>query len=346
MREDYKVSIIVPVYNVERYIERCMQSLYSQTYKNIEIILVDDESTDNSGSICDQYEKADSRIKVVHKKNAGLGMARNTGLKLMTGNYVMFVDSDDYIEKDAVERMLKIAVEYDAQVVTSNFAYDKRKEINCIPTGLYEGDLKVREVLIHMLGSKKGNNDEINVSSCTKLYLIKFLRDIRAQFPSEKNLIWEDMAFNCFVISKCKRVYVNDFAYYHYCYNQLSLTHKYNSDKFQNVMKMYQYMKTQIKHLDLPDEAVLRINNMFIGNVRTCMKLEAYYAKQNGKTNAIKNIYSMCLNGNLQELINEIPNEQMSIQQKIYNFFIRRKNPHLLYILATLQNWRKRNLIN
>ena len=99
------VSIVVPIYNVEKYLKRCVNSLLNQTYKNIEIILVDDGSTDSSGAICDQYKPKDNRIVVVHKSNGGLSDARNTGIDMARGEYIAFVDSDDYIHEDYIYNM-------------------------------------------------------------------------------------------------------------------------------------------------------------------------------------------------------------------------------------------------
>lgn len=99
-----KISVIVPVYNVEKYLERCVESIFKQTYKNIEIILVDDGSTDNSGKICDKFLKKDERVKVIHKENGGLSDARNAGLEILSGKYIMFVDSDDWISPAMVEK--------------------------------------------------------------------------------------------------------------------------------------------------------------------------------------------------------------------------------------------------
>lgn len=108
--ESNKISIIVPVYKVERYLERCVNSLINQTYKNIEIILVDDGSPDQCPQMCDNYENGDSRIRVIHKKNGGLSDARNAGLRIATGEYVMYVDSDDYIEKNSCEKLMENAI--------------------------------------------------------------------------------------------------------------------------------------------------------------------------------------------------------------------------------------------
>lgn len=99
------ISVIVPIYNVSRYLERCMESLLHQTYKNIEIIMVDDGSPDDCGKKCDRYAAEEPRIKVIHKKNAGLGMARNSGLEIAEGEYVMFIDSDDYTDVRMIERL-------------------------------------------------------------------------------------------------------------------------------------------------------------------------------------------------------------------------------------------------
>lgn len=111
------ISIIIPVYKVERYLKRCVDSVVSQSYRNIEIILVDDGSPDNCGKICDEYAKADSRIKVIHKENGGQSSARNSGLDLSNGEYIGFVDSDDYIDSEMYETLLKLSLEHNADIV-------------------------------------------------------------------------------------------------------------------------------------------------------------------------------------------------------------------------------------
>ena len=121
-----KVSIIVPVYNVEKYLNRCIQSLLNQTLKDIEIIMVDDGSPDRCPQMCDNYAKKDNRIKVIHKQNAGLGYARNSGLEIATGEYIAFVDSDDFVNSQMYETLYNNAVSTKADVVYSGF----RKEFN------------------------------------------------------------------------------------------------------------------------------------------------------------------------------------------------------------------------
>lgn len=115
-----KISVIVPVYNVDNYLEKCIESIVGQTYTNIEIILVDDGSTDMSGMICDKWKKKDSRIKVIHKKNGGLSDARNAGISAATGAFFSFVDSDDYLELNALEHMLAILIVSNSQISMCN----------------------------------------------------------------------------------------------------------------------------------------------------------------------------------------------------------------------------------
>lgn len=117
------ISIIVPVYNVELYLEECLKSIVNQSYKNIEIILVDDGSTDTSGGICDNYAKKDRRVRVIHQKNGGLSVARNTAIKIATGEYVAFIDSDDYIDSCYIERLYSLMCEYHADIAVCRFRY-------------------------------------------------------------------------------------------------------------------------------------------------------------------------------------------------------------------------------
>lgn len=118
-----KVSIIVPIYNVEKYLDRCMQTLLNQTLKDIEIILVDDGSPDHCPQMSDEYAKNDPRVKVVHKNNGGLGYARNSGLDVATGEYVAFVDSDDFTSVEAYDTLYKVAKEQNADIVYAGFEY-------------------------------------------------------------------------------------------------------------------------------------------------------------------------------------------------------------------------------
>ena len=118
------ISVIVPVYNVEKYLDKCVQSIVNQTYKNLEIILVDDGSTDHCPALCDEWAKKDERIQVIHKKNGGLSSARNTAIDVISGEYVIFVDSDDWIDLDMIASMLEFAETNDADIVSGGFYFE------------------------------------------------------------------------------------------------------------------------------------------------------------------------------------------------------------------------------
>ena len=142
-----KVSIIVPVYNVESYLKRCLESIINQTYKNIEIILIDDGSTDNSSSICDNYQEIDKRIKVIHQKNMGLSSARNKGLEIATGDYIWFIDSDDYIELNSLEVIIPYLKKYD--IVVFNYNEIINKKITKIKSFYNYNDIETKYLLSH-----------------------------------------------------------------------------------------------------------------------------------------------------------------------------------------------------
>ena len=131
-----KVSVIVPIYNAEKYLSDCIDSIIAQTHKNLEIILVDDGSPDNCPAICDEYAKKDDRIKVIHKQNGGVSSARNTGLDIMTGDYVVFIDSDDIVNVHYIEYLLDICIANDADISYcgySTFKESNNVNINSIP---------------------------------------------------------------------------------------------------------------------------------------------------------------------------------------------------------------------
>ena len=164
------ISVIVPIYNVSRYLERCMESLLHQTYKNIEIIMVDDGSSDDCGKKCDRYAAEEPRIKVIHKKNAGLGMARNSGLEIAEGEYVMFIDSDDYTDVRMIERLYHRLTEEGADTCFCRY-YDTSSEGKnelARETYLkqsYCGD-ETKKVLLGMIGSlpEQAGDVEIGMS--------------------------------------------------------------------------------------------------------------------------------------------------------------------------------------
>ena len=200
MRIEKMISVIVPVYNVEKYLEQCIDSLLSQTYQNFEIILVDDGSTDSSGKICDIYKENHKNIKVIHKKNEGLGFARNTGLLYATGEYVTFIDSDDYVDKYLLEDLYNGILETDVDVCIGGF-----KKVADSGQILYEEqydeqyfihDNTTNKAFIKMLGSSPSKHDSIRMSVWNVLYKLSIIKDNNIQFPSEREVISDGLIFD------------------------------------------------------------------------------------------------------------------------------------------------------
>ena len=204
MKSD-KVSIIVPVYNVEKYLDECMESILSQTYSNLEVILIDDGSTDSSGNMCDNYKALDNRIVVIHKPNGGLSSARNAGMDIATGDYLIFVDSDDIISLNMVSEMMKKADETGAQIVSSLMT-EEREMLDKGQTdkvSVFDSHGALRCIF---------SDDTILTSASGKMYRSGLWKDIR--FPTDK--IFEDFATIYKVIKKAsKTVAFEDWQYFY-----------------------------------------------------------------------------------------------------------------------------------
>lgn len=168
-----KISIIVPIYNVEEYIEKCIDSLINQTYKNIEIVLVDDGSTDKSYDICKRYSEKDSRIKLIHKKNGGLSDARNVGIDNATGEYITFVDSDDWLSYNYCEIMIKEINETKADIVMSNLVYVYSNDYT------FEVEEKFDKKSYTNIEALEAFEDTINVVAVSKLYKRELFDNLR-----------------------------------------------------------------------------------------------------------------------------------------------------------------------
>lgn len=341
------VSIIIPVYNAEQYIKRCIDSVLMQSYHNWEVVLIDDGSKDLSGEMCDVISKSDARFITLHKENEGLGKARNDGLRIIHGDYVLFLDADDYFAHvDSIEKLVDISEKYNSDIIATNFIYDDKVEGSTFDEGIYKGAKAIRNILINLVGYTQNDKNHFNVSACTKMYNVKFLNKKNLFFPSERELIWEDLAFNFEAISKADSIYIMDYAYYHYCYNGSSTTHRYNSEKFNQIMIMYNYMKQRVQEKNLPSEAIIRLNNMFMGNIYTCIKLEVFFKNVNGINIVLNNIRNILNDNRLVELLSSLENSQFTLNQRIFNRFMKKKMVIMVYILALFQNIKKGNLIN
>lgn len=210
--KDTVVSVIIPVYNVENYLRRCLNSVQNQTYSNIEIIVIDDGSKDNSGNICDEFSKNDSRFKIIHKENGGLSDARNKGLEHACGEYVLFVDSDDYIERDAIKRLLETAKKYDVDIVEGKATSfdDNNKYDNFVSKGI-----KINHIYDGLSYSlTRIKNHCFYAPVWLKFYKRSYLKSINASFVVGR--LHEDEIWNPQVMIQTKKVLYIDYNFYNY----------------------------------------------------------------------------------------------------------------------------------
>jgi glycosyltransferase involved in cell wall biosynthesis len=212
------ISVIVPVFNAQDHLDRCLNSIISQSYKNLEIILINDGSTDESGKICEDYKNKDKRIKVIHTKNRGQSSARNIGIDSSSGEYLAFVDSDDWIVSDIYEYCLKLAEKYNSEIVDFKvkFTNGENFSINNYPYEIKK--LSGKEILRHYL--YMGQVDKAPFSPCRKLFKSCLFNNIR--FPEGK--INEDITTNYKVLLKCNKMISSDKIGYFYFQNNNSTT--------------------------------------------------------------------------------------------------------------------------
>lgn len=331
------ISVIVPVYNTSQYLRRCLESIVNQTYKELEIIIVDDGSTDISPSICDEYSKKYNNVKVIHKKNAGLGYARNSGMQIMTGEYVMFVDSDDFLQENMIEELYSDLLKENADTCIGGFTRVYESSYNVVKNPLayrtYKNE-EVKNILIKMLGKKYDGSDYIEMSVWKVLFSTDIIRTNKIKFPSEREFISEDIIFDLQYYMRAKNVTISSNCGYYYCDNFNSLTMCYRANRFELQKKMYFELCNRTKEADLYEMAGERIANNFISNVRHCVKLEVKYAKQNGKKFAFNNIKEICNDNDLQNVWKKWDNTKVSLKPRIFNFFIKKKMIILILIVS------------
>lgn len=229
--EKYKISVIVPIYNVEEYLEKCLDSIVNQTYRNLEIILVDDGSSDNSLNICKHYEKIDTRILVIHKENAGLVAARKTGIWKATGDYIAFVDGDDWIENNAYEMIIKESDYEDVLMfgLQEDYEYKVVEKKNRIDVRSYQED-QIEEIMSKMLCDGIFYEFGVLPNLVCKLIKASLLQKIVYNISDEVT-IGEDAIFSYSAISRARTVRNINVAPYHYFQRGNSMVRKITDSK-------------------------------------------------------------------------------------------------------------------
>lgn len=243
------LSVIVPIYNVEKYLSRCLDSIINQTYRNLEIICVDDGSTDKSSEIADEYSRIDKRIRVIHKENRGLVSARKTGINQAKGMYATYVDSDDYIEKVMFEKLMKYMIKNGVDVVTSGVIREYAGAVvcereNCAP-GIYRGEEYKINILNKLIDINSFFRRGILPTVWNKIVKIDLLRSVQ-MCVDDRVIVCEDDCVVYPLLFRCNSIAVSGEVYYHYCIRETgSILGTKTSDDIARLEIVFQYLEAE-----------------------------------------------------------------------------------------------------
>lgn len=333
------ISVIVPVYNVEKYLKKCVESIITQTYKDLEIIIVDDKSTDKSGILCDEMEKIDDRIKVIHKiKNEGLGYARNTALDIAKGEYVTFVDSDDYLDENAIEVMYNAIKEKQVDACICGFKRvsndEKVLKVVRYEEEEFKGRKEVDNLLVRLIGSAPNKKDAIRMSVWNCMYDMQIIKEHNIRFQTEKKFLSEDIFFDIEYYSYSTGVTILNSISYNYRFNIQSLTKTYKDNRFELSKKMYEKEKEVLTSKNLYENAKNRLSRQFFVYTRMCIRQENTKISNKTLKEALKSIKEICNDRLLRKIIEEYPIGQLGKKQKIFLKLIQHKKAFILYIAS------------
>lgn len=318
------ISIIVPVYNVEKYLKKCVDSIVNQTYKNIEVLLIDDGSTDNSGKLCDDIGKSDRRISVYHKENGGLSSARNYGIDRAKGEYIGFVDSDDYVDKEMYSYLYHLIKDNDADLSMCRNAdvYNER----------VFNDNKKKEVFI--VDREKAIDyvlkaEIASVSAVNKLYSRSIFDSIR--YPENKTL--EDAFVIVEILDKCEKIVIGTEQKYYYVHRSDSITTERFSRKNLDAIEAYEknYKIIKEKYPAIIDTAKMRLCWAYF------YVMDRIIYDYSADNKEIKKDTINYLSKNLPFILK---NEQFSKGRKLSAILLK-INPELYKMCVSLQNKRR-----
>ena len=312
---DDLISVIVPVYNCEKYVTKCIESIINQTYRNLEIILVNDGSSDNSLKVLMDYKNKDPRIKVIDKKNEGVSKARNEGIKVCKGDYITFVDADDWLELDMYEKMHNILVKEKVDMVRVNY-YKNASNFDILFTGkncnLANRKINNKEIVEKIIPSVL--KDDIQALCPTFMYASKF-----RNYFSNEIFLGEDKLFCLELLSSIESIYISNVPYYHYFYNNNSsnfnnLDYKKNIDNFINLYNKIDKLLSKNKIYDNK----IYLDNFIAKWIMT--NLWIIYKKKINDRNFCKNMYNYVLeNENIINVFQKSDIKKLSFfDNKIY----------------------------
>lgn len=343
--DEHTISITIPVYNSEPYLEKCLDSIMGQTYKKLEIICVDDDSTDNSLVILKKYAAIDDRIKVIHKKNEGVSIARNTGLENANGDYVLFVDNDDWIESTTCEIALKNLVEQNTDLVIWTYIRERKgesKEKEIFDTDLVfteeEVQKKLHRRMIGVIDEELAYPENAD-ALCTvwgKLYKRSIISQYNIKFYDIREIgTYEDGLFNLVYLQYVKKaVFLNKYLYHYRRTNDISITESYDENLVQKWDKLFELMNQYIVHNELPVEYIEALNNRISLSLIPLGINEM--TKKCSVVDKIKGIKQIVCKKEYIRAVKSLKIQYMPIHWKIFFRAGQRKNLFVIFMLLFL----------
>lgn len=333
------ISIIVPIYNVEKYLKKCVNSILNQTYKNLEVILVDDGSPDRCPEICDDFAFQDKRVKVIHKENGGLISARQAGLRAASGEYIGFVDGDDWIEPDMYMNFYDSVVKYSPDIVVSEFIFDyeteKVKSSQNLTKPFFSKQEMINEIYPSMLFKPPYYNFGIYPCCWAKLYKKELLEKCLFKV-TPKIKIGEDSAFTypC-LIQANSLAYVDKYGY-HYMNNPDSMTGSYDSNMENTILIPYNILKKAFSENNYNFSSSLNYYLFYL--LEFIIRNEASSRNKKTKKEIKKTLKAFICNKEIASSMKNIKFSALPLRKKLILVLILLKNTELLYLCVRLYN--------
>jgi len=347
-----KVSIIVPVYNAQKYLKRCINSLMNQSLEDIEIILVDDSSTDSSLEICHEMAESDFRIKVIHKVNEGAGYARNAALEIAQGEYIGFVDSDDFVDTDMFKTLYDKAEQYHADLVMSGVLFVDGnmfgKEGECVQKTYFDEDTHfdteeaLKKLRMGIVGATPDDSDDskYGMSIWKNLFKTDIIKKHHMTFQSERQMLSEDALFMIDYISCINKATGIREAFYHYCRNEDSISKSYKKDRFEKSLVFANEVEKRFKKDITPKEYQVYIDRFWQAMCRVICSQEIMYAKEHNKPYADlkQRLKTVCTHDLTIRALASYPIRTLSMGQKVFAYGMKYRLYFLLKILVELRS--------
>ena len=341
------VSAVIPIYNMEAYLDRCMSSLLAQTHSDWEAILVDDGSTDRCPELCDAWAARDSRVRVFHKENGGLGLARNSGLEKVSGEYVLFLDPDDYFKPDLIKNLAEAAQRHGADLVIGGHTIvspdGKEQPRAPVCERVFRSEDEMRQLLFHTVGAPPEDplDSRYGVSVWGRLYRRTVLEQTGLRFVSERRLISEDLIFNMDFIRRSASAAVITDASYCYCVNAGSLSKRHREDRFEKDLVLYHAVRERLS--GYPEaESRLCLQRLLISRARYDIMQEADYRDLANRAYPLREKTAEILRtSELQEALRRYPWWKLPKMQGLFAWCMKRR---LIWAMLALIRLKRRFL--